>query len=334
MTIPVWLFWLMIAVIVTLVALILVRDKGIRGGITGMGDWVRRKIRIAKIKSQIQKENQKKEELVKKLGKTGWENGVSAPFIETQMEEIRKLTEEEAGTAQKIKDLEAEIEKGRQEWEAEKKQADERIAGLDVELKPLEERHKELEKELHAMDKEIKGLEKSTLKAEKDIQKTRENLDTVEKDVDLSNIEKEQKREEAQRRIQSLEGEIRTAGESQNGLTEKIAAIKEQMAGLEPQINDLEARIGEAREVLKAQKGQWDESLKRLQENSRSLNVKLLGTRKELDLLHQKTGALLMENRIEHEALAPVYSEIDVVIASMEKLQGRLKDDQSDNSEA
>ncbi len=334
MTLPVWLFWLMVVVIVLLAALILVRDKGIRGGIAGMFGWVRRKIRIAKIKSQIQKENQKKEELIKKLGKTAWDNGVSAPSIESQLEETRKLAAEEAEALQKLKALDADIQKGRQEWEADKKQADERIAGLESELKPLEDQHKELEKELHGVDKEIKNIEKTKIKTEKDIMKTREHLDMVEADVDLSNIEKEQKRSEALRRIQSFEDEIRAGDESMIALMEKATAVKEKITGIEPRINDLDARIGEAREVFKAQKGQWEESLKRLEENGRSLNVKLVGIRKELDLSHQKTGRQLLENRNEHESLAPVYGEIDAVDAVLAKLQGRLTVDQSENSEA
>ena len=95
MTIPVCLFWVMIGVIVGLVGLVLIRDQGIRGGIAGMSNWVRRKIRVARIKGQIQKENQKKEDLVKTLGETVWKSGASAPFVEAQLEEARKLTGDE-----------------------------------------------------------------------------------------------------------------------------------------------------------------------------------------------------------------------------------------------
>ena len=320
MTIPVWLFWVMIGVIVGLVGLVLIRDQGIRGGIAGMSNWVRRKIRVARIKGQIQKENQKKEDLVKTLGETVWKSGASAPFVEAQLEEARKLTGDEA-----------EIGKGRQDWDETKRQADEHIDGLEAELKPLEDQFKDFEKELHSIEKEIKGHEKTKAKAEKDIHKTREQLEMLDADPDYSNIEKEQKREEAQRRIQSFEIEMQTSGEALTSLDDRAAQSKEKNSGLEPRIKELEARIAEAKEQAKAKKEQWDEALKGLEENSRSLNVKLVGIRKELDILFQKIGHLAVENRIEHPDLAPVYTEIDGVDAALTKLQGRLTVSQSDS---
>ena len=114
-----------------LVGLVLIRDQGIRGGIAGMSNWVRRKIRVARIKGQIQKENQKKEDLVKTLGETVWKSGASAPFVEAQLEEARKLTGDETEASKKVEALEAEIGKGRQDWDETKRQADEHIDGLE-----------------------------------------------------------------------------------------------------------------------------------------------------------------------------------------------------------
>lgn len=332
MTIPVWLFWVMIVAIVGLVALVLLRDKGIRAGIAGMFDWVRRKIRVAKIKAQIQKENQKKEELVKKLGETIWKSGASAPFIEAQMEEARTLSAQETEASKKVEALDAEMEQGRQRWEEDKTQADAQIDGLEAELKPLEDQFKDFQKELSSIEKEIKGHEKTLAKGEKDIQKAREHMEMVEADPGLSNIEKGQKREESERRVKSFEAEIQTSQEALTSLTARAAESKEQNSGLEPKIKDLETRISGAKEQLKTKKDQWDETLKGLEENHRSLNVKLMGIRKELGILFQKMGQAAVESRIDHPALAPVYVEIDSVDLALAKLQGRLKVNQSDDS--
>ena len=202
---------------------------------------------------------------------------------------------------------------------------------MEAELKPLEDQFKDFEKELHSIEKEIKGHEKTKAKAEKDIHKTREQLEMLDADPDYSNIEKEQKREEAQRRIQSFEIEMQTSGEALTSLDDRAAQSKEKNSGLEPRIKELEARIAEAKEQAKAKKEQWDEALKGLEENSRSLSVKLVGIRKELDILFQKIGHLAVENRIEHPDLAPVYTEIDGVDAALTKLQGRLTVSQSDS---
>ena len=332
MTIPVWLFWVMIGAIVGLVVLVLVRDKGIRAGITGMFDWVRRKIRVAKIKAQIQKENQKKEELVKKLGETVWKSGVEAPFIDAQLQEARTLSAQETEAAKKAEALEAEMEKGRQEWDEAKTQSDAHIDGLEAELKPVEEQFKNFEKEMSGIEKEVKNHQKTLEKGEKDIRKAREYLEMVEADPGLSNIEKGQKREESERRIKSFESEMEASNKALTDLDARAAEAKENNTGLEPKINDLKDRIAEAKTQLKEKEDQWDDKRKGLEENHRSLNVKLVGIRKELGILFQKMGQAALETRVEHPDLTPVYVEIDGVDLALSKLQGRLKVNQSDSN--
>jgi chromosome segregation ATPase len=322
----------MIGAIVGLVVLVLVRDKGIRAGITGMFDWVRRKIRVAKIKAQIQKENQRKEELVKKLGETVWKSGAEAPFIDAQLQEARTLSAQETEAAKKAEALDAEMEKGRQEWDEAKTQAESHIDGLEAELKPVEEQFKNFEKEMSGIEKEIKNHQKTLDKGEKDIRKAREYMEMVEADPGLSNIEKGQKREESERRVKSFESEMEASREALKSLDTRSEELKENNSGLEPQIKDLEARVAEAKEQLKTKKDQWEEALKGLEESHRSLNVKLVGIRKELDILFQKIGQLALETRVAHPDLAPVYVEIDGVDLALAKLQGRLKVNQSDSN--
>lgn len=318
-------FWALIILIVILVIYILIRDRALRDVIGRFFAWIRKKIRLAKMKGELNRERLNKEEWVKKLGETVWEKEIKDPSIADHMGEISDLKGEETLSKERLDALNADIEKHRQDFEEFKKAQESRVQEAVKEKDPLEEDLKNLEKQLHALDKEVKECEKQKIKANKGIEHNRKERELSEEDVTLSNIEKQQRREETEARIQSFEKEIEGGDEKLQGLSTEKSGLQDKIKVIQSKVDNLTSQIKKLEEDLKSREDQTDDAVKKLEDNKRALNVKIVGVQKQLNLLFMKVGEKVNQDRPDNELLSDIYSRIDALDSKIRKLETQLQ---------
>ncbi|MCK4763815.1 MAG: hypothetical protein KAW12_16555, partial [Candidatus Aminicenantes bacterium] len=109
--------WILIFVVIALCTVIIIRDKRIREAILQFFTRIRKKIHVARIKAQINKEKEKKSEILKTLGETAWGKGVDVPTAAEEKSKADALAREKKGVDEEIDRLNAGIEKNKKSFE-------------------------------------------------------------------------------------------------------------------------------------------------------------------------------------------------------------------------
>jgi predicted nuclease with TOPRIM domain len=137
-TLPIWVFWLLIIVIVILIIFILIRDKGVRNGVKKLFSSITKKIKRARIKGKIDKEKEKKAVLIRKLGESIWEKEIDVSNLDKVKDGLKKLKDEESKVLNEIENLNSKIEKYKEDFGNFKKDQEIKIKENEEEKKPFD----------------------------------------------------------------------------------------------------------------------------------------------------------------------------------------------------
>ena len=78
---PVWVFWLLVFIIAVLLIFIIIRDKRARAKVRAFFFWIGSKIRMARIKSKINRKTQEKMKVIARLGQLAWDSQIDLSEI-------------------------------------------------------------------------------------------------------------------------------------------------------------------------------------------------------------------------------------------------------------
>lgn len=146
---PYWIFWLLLCVILLLVVFIFLRDKSLRQRLNSFFFSIKRKLIKIQLHSKLKKERQKKDELVKELGKRAWKDNIRV----SQNEETNKKLDELEKDREKINDDLRDIERQREPLF-------ENLGKTIEELRIEERKLAGLYSQIDKADRRIHGLEK------------------------------------------------------------------------------------------------------------------------------------------------------------------------------
>jgi chromosome segregation protein len=317
-----WVFWLLIIVIIFLLVVILFRDKGIRGAIKNFFLRLKKKIHVARIKSKINKENEKKIELLRNLGEETWLKRVDVGFALEEMNKVGNLTTEKNSTAAEIEKLNGEIETHTKSLDEFLKKQEALMKEQEEKLAPLEKELSSVKKELHDWEKDVNEKEKLITKIEKKIAANREKIAEIEKDADLSKIEKQQNREEIEKTIKELESSRAQVQQELDPLRREQPGKTNKPGEIEPRVREFEERIKALKEEKKAEEKRVEEIIAGFRSKRNNQVARQTQHQKELDSLFEKIGEKVDRNRVENSDLAAIYAQIDnqnKIIADLEK---------------
>lgn len=319
------LTWLLIIIIVGLCAFIVIRDKKMREAVMGLFLRVKKKIRIARIKAKINKENEKKQELIKNLGEETCIKGVDAGFVAAERNKADELAKEKKKIEREIEKRNAEMEKNTKSFEEFEKKQDGLIKEQEEKLEPLEKELSQVKKELHSSQKEIADKEKQKEKFEKKIASQRQKTEEIEKDEDLSKIEKQEKREEIEKTIKEFESSRAAIVQELESSRREKPEKEKKPAELEPRVRAFEEKIKALKEEKKAEEKKVDEMNSGLRTSRNTLISKQSQLKKELDSLFETIGEKINNSRVENSDLLPLYTRIDDVDKTIKELEKQVE---------
>lgn len=322
---PAWVFWLLVCIIAVLLIFIIIRDKRARAKIGGFFSWIGSKIRMARIKSKINRETQEKMKVIARLGQLAWDNQIDLAEIGSETREIKKLKEDLVLINNDIRELDSELEKHQTRTEAIKKDHDTGISSLEEKKKPLALRHKELLRQIDSIGNKIKENDKLKTKLARDIRHQIQEMEKTGKDGYLSKIEKDLKLKEYEKKIEVLKQKEPRFQSIQNTVEVEKQNISGQITELNAKIDEMESRINGLKKEFSEQHKKDEEIIGNLQKNRKALSIKKIGIEKQLTVLFEKTGEKLNQNRPDRPELKEIYSRIDLINQHIRELESKMK---------
>lgn len=327
-----WVFWLMLIIIIVLCAVLLIRDSKLREAIKRFFSGIKKKIRVAQLKSKIKNENEKMRELVKKLGEETWRNQAAVELVPGEKNKADNLDAEKKGVDAEIEKLNGEIEKKKQAFDDFSKKQEASIKEQDEKRTPLANELSRLKKELQSKEKDINEREKTIAKLEKKSTTGREKVAEIEKDGNLSDDEKKKKKEEIENAIKESTGSRDTAQQEKESLEKEKPALEKRIAEIEPVVKEFDEKISALKEEEKSEEKKMDENVAVLKKNRNSSLARQSQLQKELEALFEKIGEKVDKNRVENSALAPIYTQIDSLKQTIQELEKQVELEKIDKS--
>ncbi|MCI0470636.1 MAG: hypothetical protein L0Y73_03155 [Candidatus Aminicenantes bacterium] len=328
-----WIFWLMLVVIVVLFAVLVIRDSKLRDALKRFFSGIKKKIRVARLRSKIKNENEKIRDLLKKLGEETWRKHVTADFISEEKSSADNLDTEKQGVDAAIEKLNGEIEKNKQAFDEFSKKQDASLKEQDEKRTPLANDLSRLKKELQTREKEVNEREKTIAKLEKKTAAGREKIAEIEKNANLPDEEKKKRKDEIENDIKEATANRDTAQQEMESLGKEKPALEKRIAEIEPVVKELDGKINALKEEKKAEEKKMDEIVAGLKKNRNDSIARQNQLKKELDALFEKIGEKIAKNRVQNSDLAPLYTQIDSLKQTIQDLEKQVELEKVDKNE-
>jgi chromosome segregation ATPase len=322
---PTWAFWLLFFVIVALLVFILVRDRRARTRITLFFSWIGTKIRTARIKSKINRKTSEKTGLITRLGQLAWDNRIEVLDIVPETGEMDNLNRDKIRLNDEILNIDKEIENCQTGLDQIKKDYDKQVSGIEAEKKPLDLQYKELHRQIDSLNQRIKETEKSNARLKRDIVHQTREMEKAEADGYLSKIEKEAKKKEHEKNIESLRRKESEFASTRDPLEVELQKANTRLDELKSKIDEKESRVNELGEVFRERHKKDEETIDNFRKNRKALTIKRIGIEKQMTVLFGKSGEKLNQNRSDRKELQETYSRIDLVDQQIRELEDRLE---------
>jgi len=322
---PQWLFWLLVVIIVLLLTFILIRDRGVRGKIKKFFSWIIKKIRVARIKTKINKKKQKKQNLLIRLGREVWEKKIEVPGTELELSNIQKLEADEIKIKNEIQKIDTDIEQNNLAIEELTKDKDQEVSGIMEKKNPLDDDYKTYLNERDLQERDIKEKDRLRIKTAKSITQRMEDINRTENDEYLSKIEKGLRRKELEQRITDLKNEEANISSALTSSREKLDNLKKKNDTLEQQISRHQEELNRINKDHKNQLQKFEEKIGDLRKHKNALNIKNVGLQKQLSLAFETLGDIVNKRRIDSSDLLGIYTQLDSINKSLKDLEAHLK---------
>jgi len=322
---PFWLLWLLLCFILLLVVFIFLRDKDLRRRISAFLSGARRHMTRLRLQAKLKREKDKKIALWRELGKQAWDEDVQAACIE---EECAKLSafDKEIGCHQKTwHDVFSRIEVLGREHDAALKRFRILVAEQEEARRPHQEemlalanRKKEILEALEASLREAEAAEAQLASVDRDIRQ-------IEANPKLAEADRAAKLDKARDKAASLTGLVRALREKSPLLQEERYRLERRLEATEARvrvfnaaIHRIEEEYGERLQAHEKEIREWQKAKERIQD-------KIVDVKRLMEPVFENVGRILDAARFDHEELAVIYFQIDVVNKTMSDLETRLE---------
>ena len=325
-SLPSWLFWVLLLVMAALIAGLLIRDKALRNKIAAGLKKLKKKWIRARLRGKIKKGQRTLDEALQRLGQEAWKAGhrpeASAEAvreldalhetIRSKNDEIEKIEVEATGTKQVQADF----------LQSQKARIDEQVEAARPhreELSGRQARLKEVELALGDAEKTATGVETEIRTAEKE-------LAGIEADAAMEAGRKQIGLAETRNKIEAL---IRKKADS----ADRVAPLRAEKASIMESAAKVQAILDG---YDKAIEGLGDELIEKMRTSEAlvaEMDKKKSGLKAEIDRTEKKKrpywidlGKKLNEKRVDDPALASLYAEIDGIDKTIRENEARHKD--------
>jgi len=157
---PYWIFWLLLCIILLLVAFIFLRDKDLRRRLNAFLSGAKRRVKRTQLQIRLNKEKNKKAEIIRDLGKRVWEEKIQNEKFLATFKELERLDSQESGCQARLKDTLSKILTLKKEQEEARQNYKSLMKMKDSGQQPDMEQVRTAKEKAKLFKKEIKDLEK------------------------------------------------------------------------------------------------------------------------------------------------------------------------------
>lgn len=220
---PYWIFWFMLFIILLLGLFVFLRNKNLRMRLSSFLAGARRRSILIRLRFQLKKENQKKAELLKKLGEKAWGEDIRIKDDDSIRARLKELFEKRNANQLEGDKAYAEIEKLHNQLEETIAHYDARIQELKNKKLPFEEllkRKREEEKALRKVRHKDQEIERQIDEAKGEEEEIRDRVDELKEDFEALE-------DEAKARRQAIEKDIHSWTRKRERMQHRIKDIEE-----------------------------------------------------------------------------------------------------------
>lgn len=316
--------FILILIIVVLITILLIRDKKIRGKVTGFFQLIGKKIKNSRINSKIEKEEKGLSELIAKLGSNGYENKLFPDNSEEIIDKIKKEREIVGKFDSAINDTEKKIEKLKSEHEVfiSLKKSD-----VEKEYKvkdPVATKYKEVSRILSDLKKESDENEKKIIKLGKGIDKAGAELERLSKDGLLDPAEREGRKEREEKTLAELKQELSDRTIKEASMPGELSIIEKEEKGLRLELDIIEKEIEKQETELKEAEKEHENKIAGLVKEKGHFIAEKAKSNITLKVGYEDLGKILDKERPENKDLSVIYIDIDRARERIKTLRSQL----------
>ena len=325
-SLPTWLFWVLLLVVVALIAGLLVRDKALRNKIAAVLKKLQKKWTRARLRGKIKKGKRALDEALQRLGQTAWNAGHRPEASTEAIKELDMLHETIRAKNDEIAKIEVEAARTKQD------QADflqSQKAGIDKQVEAARPHREELsgrQARLKELDLALGDAEKTVTSAETEIRTSEKELAGIEADATIEAGQKQARRAELRSKIGAL---IQKKADS----ADRMAPLRAEKASIVEAAAKIQAIIDGYDKAITGLGNEQSEKVRTSEALLAEMDKKKSGLKAEIDEIEKKKqphwaalGKKLNENRVDDPALASIYAEIDGINRTIRENEARHKD--------
>jgi predicted nucleic acid-binding Zn-ribbon protein len=324
-SLPTWLFWIFLLLIVVLTVLLFVRDKALRKGVAGLISRTKNKIEKSRIQARIKRQEKDLDEALLELGDKSWRLQIETHGMDETRQSLEALDEETRKLTGEKEQIDAEQAKLNKAHDAFVKSQDEKTGEQELKKKPHADKLHLLRSDLSKVDKDLQKSQKDIQKLEAQIKSVSKDLEKIGSDTKLSDTEKKVKKDVLDGDLKNWHGEI-------DSLQEKTPSLEEALNKYSSQIKDEEKTVAEFEAILKALEEDKKEAQHKYDQETGTLKKKSAEINKNLDELDRrrkpllkKVGDAVNSSRPDNAELTVFYSRIDSLKASLQTMKEELQ---------
>lgn len=321
--------FVLIVVILGLITFILLRDEGARNFVKRIFSVVGSKIRDVRIKGQINKETEKKKQLLIQLGERSFKENVNIEGADVQVKELLRLQSESNAIQEKLDKILGQTNYIRKAYNNFKTKQDQLIREQEDFREAPKNDLDQLEKDYSDFEKKIRSRENIISKNEKNIAGSKQKIESIEEDRDFSTKEKISKIEEIKPRIGEWEVQINTARQEIQTIRDRIPGLEEKINKLRGVVVQFDEKIGTLKTEDDNEKRNHDVRMDELEKEKRALNVEKVGIAKQMDLHYEKLGKDTFRWRPGHPKLNELYNQLEAINKNIQDLESQLSKKES-----
>ncbi len=324
-SLPSWLFWVLLLVVAALIAGLLIRDKALRNKIAAGLKKLQKKWIRARLRGKIKKGQRALDEALPRLGQAAWKAGHRPEASTEAVKELDVLHETIRAKNDEIEKIEVEAARTKQD------QADflqSQKAKIDKQVEEAQPHREELsgrQARLKEVDLALGDAEKTGAGAETEIRTAEKELAGIEADAAIDAGRKQARRAEIRNKIEAL---IRKKADS----ADRAAALRAEKASIVETAAKVQTVLDGYDKAIKGLGDELSEKTRTSEALMAEMDKKKSGLKAEIDETEKKKqphwvalGKTLNEKRVDDPALASIYAEIDGIDKTIRENEARHK---------
>jgi len=322
---PYGILWLLLCIILLLVAFIFLRDKDLRRRLSLFLFGAKKKLIKIRLQARLKRENRKKSEITKGLGKKVWEDDIKIPNEVKISQELTKLQQDKESLEKESEDVRSKTAELEADLEKFMRKHQELLDDKLVAKKPYQERlenikneEKSLEIEVIQRQKELEGIARGIQAASRETRDLNENSS-------LAQEGKNDKTGEINSKIQDLKKKKEETDRYIKALVEKRLTLEKERKVLEEKRTEFDKKFKKIEEGGKKRIKEFQKEIKEWKRDRERLSEKIEDIEKKKDPLFVRLGNKADETRVDQEELSLFYSQIDHSNERIRELEKQIK---------